>query len=422
MDIGVEQLRRTMMRRLMAVLIMLVVTGGVTFGTGTGTGTTVTTDVQTTTTQVQNTQAIANGYADSTSNSSAISLSGGGSADSWSVSEGGWSDSDSSAILVLDTTSISNYKSRVAPLTTYPPYLPMWQHGGWGTIKAYFANGPTSHDKVYERTFDPESEVDIREIKGILKSLPYSGALEMLGGFLNGVGTWFGGPSRYHHGRGFDIANSVIRDRRPEGKPLLVFIDSYVDAQLLEEAGYAYVGRMSLEGNYKRNWDHVYNAAVAEALPWDVDVLLISGGMKGVTVGATTSVSGGGGYSQSNYSLSLLPGTSRGVTEGVGEAVMSATAYRFCPEMLERRRIPQSLYDRIRVRPQAAAVDLEGQMPAAMPRSSAAAPAARAQDQEGRVVGPDATGQTRPGIRMRQELYDMAGFAPGHTVDHVRVR
>lgn len=398
------------MRRPIAVLIVLVVGGGVTFGTGTGTN--VNTDVQTTTSQWQNST--------SNSNSNAISRS-----------QGGWSDSDSSATLVLETTSISEYEHRVPPLTTYPPYLPMWNHGGWGTIKAYFPNGPTSHDKVYERTFDPENGVDVKEIKGILKSLPYSGALEAIGGFFNGVGTWFGGPSKYHHGRGFDIANSVIRDRRPEGKPLLVFIDSYVDAALLEEAGYAYVGRLSLEGSVKRNWDHVYNAAIAEALPWDVDVLLISGGMKGVTVGATSSVSGGGGYSQSNYSLSLLPGVSRGVTEGKGEAVMSATAYRFCPEMLERRRIPKSLYDRIRLRPQAAALEPEGQMPAvgaqptavsAMQPPAVAAPAVPVEEEEERVIGPDATGQTRPGIKMSQELYDMAGFAPGQTVDHVRVR
>jgi len=402
------------MKRFIVALILLVVTGGVAFGQ------TMNTNVQSNPSQIQNTQAIGGGYslANSNADSSAVSLS-----------EGGWSDSDSSAILVLDTTSISNYKSRVAPLTTYPPYLPMWQHGGWGTIKAYFPNGPTPHDKVYERTFDTTSDVDMDEVKGILKSLSYSGALELLGGFINGVGTWFGGPNQYHHGRGFDIANSVIRDRRPEGKPLLVFIDSYVDAALLEEAGYAYVGRLSLEGSHKRNWDHVYNAAVAEALPWDVDVLLISGGMKGVTVGSTTSISGGGGYSQANYSLSLLPGNSRGVTEGKGEAVMSATAYRFCPEMLERRRLPQSLYDRIRVRPQAAAaVSPQGQTvarptaAAGRVRKPTAAAPAMAREEEEHVPNPRGNMPKAAGVTMSQELYNMAGFSPGQTVNNVVVR
>jgi hypothetical protein len=418
-----------MMKRFVVVLILLMVTSGVTVGQS------MNTNVQSNPSQIQNTQAVGGGYADSVSNSNAVAVSSGG--ESFSLSEGGWSDSDSSAILVLDTTSISNVKTRTMPLTTYPPYLPMWQHGGWGTIKAYFPNGPTSHDKVYERTFDPESDVDVREVKGILKSLPYSGALEMLGGFLNGVGTWFGGPSQYHHGRGFDIANGVARDRRPEGKPLLVFIDSYVDPTLLEEAGYAYVGRISLEGSHKRNWDHVYNAAIAEALPWDVDVLLISGGMKGVTVGSTTSISGGGGYSQANYSLSLLPGNSRGVTEGKGEAVMSATAYRFCPEMLERRRLPQSLYDRIRIRPQTAAAVPQGQAGAgpmaavarpsagaAMPRPTASAMptttvVAKDEEDDEHVTAPVQTGT---GIRMSQELYNMAGFSPGQTVNNVLVR
>jgi hypothetical protein len=190
------------------------------------------------------------------------------------------------------------------------------------------------------------------------------------------------------------------------------------------------VGRISLEGSHKRNWDHVYNAAIAEALPWDVDVLLISGGMKGVTVGSTTSISGGGGYSQANYSLSLLPGNSRGVTEGKGEAVMSATAYRFCPEMLERRRLPESLYDRIRLRPQAAAaVSPQGQAVARPPAAAAgmrkptpAAPAVAKEEDEEHVPSLEPGTDKKAGIRMSQELYNMAGFSPGQTVNNVLVR
>lgn len=338
------------MKRLSAALIALVLTAAVAAGNTTSTGSYyMNTNVQANPSQVQNTQAIGGGNAVSSSTSDAIAWAGGGSA----YSEG--ATSGSSSILVFSPTTNSNYKSRTPPLTTYPPYLPMWNHGGWGTIKAYFANGPTNNDKVYERVYDPMNEDDIREVRGILRSLPYTGPIKFLGGLWNGVQTLFGGPNQYHHGRGFDIANGLVRDRRPEGKPLLVFIDSYIDPLRLEQEGYAYVGRISLEGSPDRNWDQVYNAAVAEALPWDVDILLISGGMKGVTVGATTSISGGGGYSQTNYSLSLLGGKSKGVTEGKGEAVMSVTGYRYCPEMIERRRIPASLYDRIRVRPQVAA-------------------------------------------------------------------
>ncbi|MDI6448822.1 hypothetical protein [Anaerobaca lacustris] len=365
------------------------------------------TTVQSNPSQVQNTQAIGGGNAVSSSNSDSVAWAGGGSA----YSEG----SDSSAVLFYAPTSISKYKTRVAPLTTYPPYLPMWNHGGWGTIKAYFPNGPTSHDRVYERVFDPTSEEDMYEVRGILRSLSYNGPLEVLGGVLNGVTTLFGGPDRYHHGRGFEIANSVIRDRRPAGKPLLVFIDSYVDPLRLEEEGYAYVGRLSLEGNANRNWDQVYNAAVAETLPWDVDLLLISGGMKGVTVGATTSLSGGGGYSQANYSLSLLGGQTKGVTEGKGKAVMSATAYRYCPEMLDRRQIPSSLYDRIRVRPQTAAAvsganGTAPQQAAAMPTAASAgapAPAEAARDQE-YMPSDESAGPNAAGVDVSQNLYRMA--------------
>jgi hypothetical protein len=88
---------------------------------------------------------------------------------------------------------------------------------------------------------------------------------------------------------------------------------------------------------------------VAEALPWDVDILLVSGGMKGVTVGSNlTFPSGAAGYSQSNYSLSLFGAAATGITEGKGKAVVSGEAYRFAPLAVERRRIPEALYDRIR--------------------------------------------------------------------------
>jgi len=418
------------MKRVIAVLIAVMVTSAVACGQGS-----MSTNVTANPSQVQNTQAIGGGNSTSDSTSIAWAEGGSGDSESFSYSEA----SDSSALLFYAPTSVSNYKTRTAPVTTYPPYLPMWQHGGWGTIKAYFPNGPTMHDRVYERTLDPSSDVDMHEIKGILRSLPYTGALEAVGGVLNGVTRLFGGPDQSHHGRGFEIANSVIRDRRPDGKPLLVFIDSYVDATLLGEEGYAYVGRISLEGTAKRNWDHVYNAAIAEALPWDVDILLISGGMKGVTVGSTTSLSGGGGYSQTNYSLSVFPGKSKGITEGKGEAVLSATGYRFCPEMLQRRRIPEALYDRIRVRPQVAAAPV----PAAAPRrpvavapapapakAPAAAPAAKvtrpvvaqsmlSEDQEEHVEVPQPDARRTTGIGVSRELYNMAGFAPGQAVNNV---
>jgi len=272
----------------------------------------------------------------------------------------------------------------------FPPYLPYWTHGGWGTIQAYFPNGPSSDDQVYERTFYPDDTDDMRELRGVLESLPYDGPLKAMGAMLNGVGVAFGGPDNFHHGRGFDIANSLIRARRPRGKPLLVFIDANVDRKLLKEAGYAYVGKVSLEGKVNRNWDQVYDAAVAETLPWDVDILLVSGGMKGVTVGSSVAFPGGAaGFSQANYSLSLFGAMSNGITEGKGEALVSAEGYRYWPLALIKRRIPKALYDRIHAKPKPKGEETAQEIP------------------------PTTTKQQQAGVKVSQELFELAGFEQG---------
>ena len=306
--------------------------------------------------QTPDTAVNVNNDVDTYQNQSVNVSSGGDSSSSSSSGSSSFSDSKSS----INATSISNYKTRTPPITTFPPYLPYWNHGGWGTIKAYFPNGPNNDDQVYERVFYPKNPNDIKELKGILESLPYENPLNILGGLLNGVGTVFGGPDNFHHGRGFEIASSLIRTRRPEGKPLYVFIDSNVDANVLRSSGFAYVGKVSLEGKVDRNWDHVYDAAVAETLPWDVDILLISGGMKGVTVGSNLSFPGAGGaYSQTNYSISMFGSVSSGITEGKGKALVSAAAYRYCPAAVNRRRIPQAFYDRIQANVMPAKKDRE---------------------------------------------------------------
>jgi len=302
--------------------------------------------------------------------------------------EGGDADAEaiSGAVANISTTSISKPKVRIPPLSVIPPYLPYWTHGGWGTIQAYFPNGPSSHDEVYERTFNPCDPDDMRELRGVFNSLSYSGLLEVLGGVFNSVRVVFGGPDNFHHGKGFEIANAFIRDRRPEGKPLLVFIDSNIDRKLLNKAGYAYVGKVSMEGDVDRNWDQVYDAAIAEALPWDVDILLISGGMKGVTVGSNISFPGAaGGYSQTNYSLSLFGSVSSGITEGKGKALVSAEGYRYWPQALIKRRIPKALYDRIHVQPSGEETAQETQP----------------------------TKQQQAGVKVSRELFELAGFEQG---------
>lgn len=388
-------------------------------------------------------------------------------------SAGGKSDSasNSNANVNIDTTSVSDFETRTAPLTSLPPYLPYWTHGGWGTVKAYFPNGPTINDRIYETTFDPENPEDMRELRTVLKALPHVGVAEAIGSVLNTVAVViFGSPNKYHHGRGLEIVNSVTRDRRPEGKPLLVFIDSNVDMGLLREEGYAYMGKVNIEGDVDRNWDQAYKAAVTEALLWDVDILLVSGGMKGVTVGSnTTFPSAAAGYSQANYSLSLMGSKATGITEGKGKAVLSADAYRFYPAMVERRQIPASLYDRIRFRarpvmmqssgaqfpaggpvetgvPSGLAempipeeplemqgmppvseedeLDIQAPLPAyetGEPAVQAAPPAYECQRPAARVAPPRYENRG-PGINVSRQLYDMAGFTRGQQVGSVNIR
>jgi len=333
----------------------------------------------------------------------------------------------------ITTTSISNYRTRTPPITTFPPYLPYWTHGGWGTIKAYFPNGPNSDDQVYERVFNPGNPVDMRELRGVLESLPYESPLGVFSGFLNGVGAIFGGPDNFHHGRGFEIASSLVRARRPRGKPLLVFIDSNVDTNLLRNAGYAYVGKVSLEGKVDRNWDHVYDAAVAEALPWNVDILLVSGGMKGVTVGSNFSFPGAGGaYSQANYSVSMFGAVSSGITEGKGKALVSAAGYRYWPDAAKRRRIPQAFYDRIHAKVQPVRKSTEAVQQVLPATKKEEYPVAKkemhhvtqketypATAKEKRPAIPK---KKRPGVRVSQELLKMAGFSEHQQVDHLAIK
>ncbi len=359
------------------------------------------------------------------------------------------SDSKASSNVSISSTEISNYRTRTQPITTFPPYLPYWTHGGWGTIKAYFPNGPNSDDQVYERMFDPRNQDDMRGLRGVLESLPYESPFGVFGGILNGVGVVFGGPDNYHHGRGFEIASSLVRTRRPRRKPLLVFIDSNVDTNLLRKAGYAYVGKVSLEGAVDRNWDHVYDAAVAETLPWDVDILLISGGMKGVTVGSNLAFPGAGGaYSQANYSISMFGAVSSGITEGKGKAVVSAAGYRYCPALARRRRIPKAFYEKFHAKLQLVQKSKEvvrqalplpkkevyqaakeetcpvarKEVPPATRKEVCPAPKKETFPAAAKEKRPAAPRKKCPGVRVSQELFDMAGFDAHQQVYHVIIK
>ncbi len=364
-------------------------------------------------------------------------------ADASAKAEGGDADSFSTSKATINNNSVTKYEPRTAAPTVFPPYLPYWNHGGWGTIKAYFSNGPNKDDRVYERTFDPENPTDIRQLRGVLESLPYDGPVEAVGGLLNTVGTVLCGVDNFHHGRGFEIANALVRERRRNGKPLLVFIDTNVDTNLLRKAGYAYVGKVSIEGNVDRNWDQVYDAAVAETLPWDVDILLISGGMKGVTVGSNLAFPGAGGaYSQSNYAISMFGSVSSGITEGKGKAAVSAEGYRFSPAALNRRQIPESFYDRIRASISAAPPQVHGSMerakitappnvliPQELSRVEMVPPTPPTASKRA-IVRSTAT-QERPtptvkknvaGVEVSRQLWEVADFDDDELVEYVIIR
>jgi hypothetical protein len=351
-----------------------------------------------------------NANSDSTSDADAVAGATGGSASS--NSSGGSALGYSTSSLTFAPTSVSNYKARTSPIGAAPPYLPLWNHGGWGTVKGYFANGPSGEDAVYERTFDPADNEDLDELRGIMSGAPYVGPIELIGGVFNGVAAAFGAPDNFHHGRGFEIASSLVRQRRPSGKPLLVFIDSNVDRTLLKKGGYTYVGKVSVEAKETRNWDQAYDAAVIETMPWDVDVLLVSGGMKGVTVGSNLSFpSGSLGYSQMNYSLSLLGGTAKGVTEGKGKPVMSGEAYRYCPRLANKRRVPGLFYEKMKAR--YGSNQSQPMTPQLQPQTPQAQPSAPAYS--------TAPASSPKGIEVSQELYQMAGFQ-SQQVDMVTIR
>lgn len=355
--------------------------------------------------------------------SQATSVVGGGDSTSSSSSsaDGAWS--------YLSLTSNSNVQGRTSPIATSAPYLPLWNHGGWGTVKGYFANGPTTTNNVYERMVNPDDKNDRKQLRKILGAVPYTNPLQIIPGLLNEVSVAFGGPDKFHHGRGFEISNTVIRERRPEGKRLMIYIDSNVDKEVLKKVGYAYVGKISIEGKDTLSWDQVYSAAMAEVLPWNVDILLVSGGMKGVTVGQNVSFpSAAFGYSQTNYSLSLTGGMAKGVTEGKGKPVLSAEAFRYCPEIIQRQTLPREFYkslerrakqqeqvDLLRQRQQEEYWRRQQQMQQRM-QPSAAYPHTYAPTGNGRLQ-PNA--YNTQGVQVNPELYNIAGFDQGQPLDYM---
>jgi hypothetical protein len=204
---------------------------------------------------------------------------------------------------------------------------------------------------------------------------------------------------------------------------------------------------------------------VAEALPWDVDILLISGGMKGVTVGSNIAFPGAGGaYSQSNYSISLFGAVSSGITEGKGKAIVSAAGYRYCPALAKRRRIPKAFYEKFHAKFYKRPAQRPAEQPAHIPlqepehipvqepelipvrefelvpvikkpvseqkEPQSKVPPKEAEEAEKKAKKAKKTLATFPakrrccipGVEMSQQLYDMAGFGAHEKVYNVKIK
>jgi hypothetical protein len=106
--------------------------------------------------------------------------------------------------------------------------------------------------------------------------------------------------------------------------------------------------------------------------------------------------------------------------------VVSASAYRFCPELLRRRHVPESLFEKLRRQQAVSAVPAPAQVPEqavpeAAPTAQTIAPeqAVPAPARTAQAIAPENAGRT-PSIEVSRELYEMAGIpAP---IDYVNVK
>ena len=239
-----------------------------------------------------------------------------------------------SADNTINTTSISNYEVKTPPLPVPAPYLPFAQHGGWGVIETFFQNGPNGDLAAYAQKFNPSDKQQMKELRNISNK-----------GLIEGLISLFGDNK-------IKITESLVKTPRKEGKVLRTIPGVIGAREKLQEAGYISVGKIGCRGTLDHNWDHVYLASVEEALKWDIDIILVDGGMKGVTIMKNGTFPGiAGAYGQANYSISALGVTADGITEASGRPVLSAEAYRYDPITLEKRRVSREFYNRIGLEP-----------------------------------------------------------------------
>lgn len=233
------------------------------------------------------------------------------------------------------TTISKGSEIHTGALGMNPPYLPYWAHAGWGLVEGFSFNSPNRDAEAYECQIDPLNREQMKEIKKALNDIDYKGPFELLGGILS--------PGNLTGGKFNRRVNSIIRKPRRPGQPLVLLIDN-VDYKALEKDGYVYVGEIGIEGGLKHNFDQIYTAIIAEVLPWDVDLLLFSGGGKGVTIGSTRAFpNAAGAYTSTDFSVSSLFGDSQGIVEGSQRQVIKGVAYRKDLARKVERTIPESI-------------------------------------------------------------------------------
>ncbi len=234
-----------------------------------------------------------------------------------------------------------------------------------------YGNSPSRDVGVYERVFRPNDYRDREKIRRIVQSAPYMGPIECLGGVLNEIGVALGASDRIHYGRGFLISSSVDRRIRPEGKPIRVLLDRHASPKRLKKAGYNYVGKVYIVGQYNHTWDHVYHVALAEVLPWDVDILVIDTDL--------------------NTSRPWMHRCT--APHPCGRPVLSAEAYRRYPRFLSR---DQGCQGKI--------------------RASSSIP------EQSQTRDPHSCQRNAVGITISRRLYALAGFTSEHQVYNVVLR
>jgi hypothetical protein len=253
-----------------------------------------------------------------------------------------------------------------------------------------YCNSPSRDVRVYERLFRPNDFWDMEKIRRIIRSAPYMGPIECLGGVLNEIGVALGASDRIHYGRGFLISSSVDRRMRPDGKPIRVVLDRHASPERLKKARCTYVGKVYIVGQFHHTWDHVYYAALAEVIPWDVDILVIDTDLntsrpwKPRCAPSKPPCTG-------RHHICLPCPLPVSPPPPCGRPVLSAEAYRRYPRRISK------------------AQGLPGKIRASMPKKS-------------KTRVPQPCPQNTVGITMSRRLFALAGFTPQDRVYNVVLR